>query len=143
VFLGITFSTRTSLASRYDYVLASDALYALLDTSGDEVVDQDELNAAGMAYISSDDGGLHASGDADASEVASDHATVLVELTLATPIVGDLDGDGDVDLSDLATLLGNYGTPSGMGPEDGDTDGDGDVDVQDLAALLGNYGIGT
>ncbi|MFQ5806226.1 MAG: hypothetical protein ACE5I3_07245 [Phycisphaerae bacterium] len=53
---------------------------------------------------------------------------------------GDLDGDLDVDLSDLAQLLGNYGTSSGASYEDGDLDGDGDVDLSDLAALLSVYG---
>ena len=53
---------------------------------------------------------------------------------------GDLDGDGDVGLSDLAQLLSNYGETSGMTYEDGDLDGDGDVDLADLAALLGVYG---
>ena len=53
---------------------------------------------------------------------------------------GDLDGDNDIDLADLATLLGNYGTTSGATYEDGDLDGDGDVDLQDLAALLAVYG---
>jgi len=54
---------------------------------------------------------------------------------------GDLDGDNDVDLSDLAQLLGNYGTTSGAAYEQGDLDGDGDVDLADLAALLGVYGV--
>lgn len=49
---------------------------------------------------------------------------------------GDVDGDGDVDLQDLATLLANFG---GAGPL-GDLDGDGDVDLQDLATLLANFG---
>jgi hypothetical protein len=53
---------------------------------------------------------------------------------------GDLDGDGDVDLTDLATLLANYGVTSGAAYEDGDLDGDGDVDLTDLAALLAVYG---
>ncbi len=53
---------------------------------------------------------------------------------------GDLDGDGDVDLTDLATLLTNYGMTSGATYEDGDLDADADVDLTDLAALLGVYG---
>ncbi|MFQ5807184.1 MAG: hypothetical protein ACE5I3_12115 [Phycisphaerae bacterium] len=53
---------------------------------------------------------------------------------------GDLDGDGDVDLSDLSILLSNYSATSGMVYEDGDLDNDGDVDLSDLAQLLANYG---
>ncbi len=52
---------------------------------------------------------------------------------------GDLDGDDDIDLSDLAQLLGNYGL-TGATYEDGDLDADGDVDLADLAALLAVYG---
>ncbi len=53
---------------------------------------------------------------------------------------GDLDEDNDIDLADLAQLLGGYGETSGMTYYDGDLDGDGDVDLADLAALLGHYG---
>ncbi len=53
---------------------------------------------------------------------------------------GDLDGDNDIDLADLAQLLSNYGTPSGAVYEDGDLDADGDVDLADLAGLLAVYG---
>ncbi|MBI5865253.1 MAG: hypothetical protein HZB38_12230 [Planctomycetes bacterium] len=56
------------------------------------------------------------------------------------PCTGDIDADADVDLSDLATLLSNFGTPSGATPEQGDLDGDHDVDLQDLANLLANFG---
>ena len=62
------------------------------------------------------------------------------EAFVAELIDGDLDYDGDVDLSDLAQLLANYGTPSGATYEDGDIDADGDVDLSDLAALLAHYG---
>jgi 6-phosphogluconolactonase (cycloisomerase 2 family) len=51
---------------------------------------------------------------------------------------GDLDGDGDVDLSDLGILLASYGIDDG-----GDLDGDGDTDLADLGILLANYGFGT
>ena len=70
----------------------------------------------------------------DAESVWSDPLSVHVV------IPGDLDGDGDVDLADLAQLLANYGTTSGATYEMGDIDGDGDVDLSDLAALLGHYG---
>ena len=55
---------------------------------------------------------------------------------------GDLDGDGDTDLSDLAALLAAYGTFSGdpnYNPA-ADFDSDGDVDLADLAFLLADYG---
>ena len=53
--------------------------------------------------------------------------------------VGDLDGDGDIDLTDLSTLLAHFGT-GGAAPADGDLDGDGDVDLTDLSTLLGVFG---
>jgi len=56
-----------------------------------------------------------------------------------TACPGDLDGDNDVDLSDLAQLLSHYGE-TGAAYEDGDLDGDGDVDLADLAELLAVYG---
>jgi hypothetical protein len=63
----------------------------------------------------------------------------------APPLPGDLDGDGDVDLYDLAELMGTYGSCTGE-PDYiplADIDGSGCVDLPDLAALLGNYGTGT
>jgi hypothetical protein len=53
---------------------------------------------------------------------------------------GDLDGDHDVDLTDLATLLSSFGTLSGASRADGDLDDDQDVDLSDLATLLARFG---
>ncbi len=65
---------------------------------------------------------------------------VMGQVTVSPQLPGDLDGDDDVDLSDLAALLGNFGL-TGVTPADGDLDADGDVDLTDLSTLLGNFGI--
>jgi hypothetical protein len=58
---------------------------------------------------------------------------------------GDVDGDGDTDLSDLAALLAAYlaceGDPD-YNPA-ADFDGSGCIDLSDLAALLADYLCGT
>jgi hypothetical protein len=64
----------------------------------------------------------------------------VFEVPAGPECLGDLDGDGDRDLTDLAQLLSNYGMTSGAAYEDGDLDADDDVDLDDLAALLAVYG---
>ena len=55
------------------------------------------------------------------------------------------DGDRDVDLADLAALLGAYGVCAGDPNYDpnADFDASGCVDLWDLLRLLSNYGAGT
>jgi hypothetical protein len=51
--------------------------------------------------------------------------------------VGDLDGNNAVDVSDLLTLLAQWGPCEGC---DGDLDGNDVVDVEDLLVLLAHWG---
>ena len=70
---------------------------------------------------------------------AAEHAAAMswVKANLASggePCPADLDGNGDVGASDLATLLAAWGTAGG------DLGGDGFTDAADLAALLASWG---
>jgi hypothetical protein len=56
---------------------------------------------------------------------------------LFPPAPGDIDGDGDVDTTDLLLLLAAWGPCPGC-PED--INGDGTVNTADLLLLLGNWG---
>jgi len=64
---------------------------------------------------------------------------------LIAPLEGDVNGDGVVDLVDLALLLMAYGSCEGDPNYDADADFDGSgcVDLVDLATLLSNYGAGS
>ncbi len=53
---------------------------------------------------------------------------------------GDIDGNCQIDLGDLAALLTRFGTLSGAYPGDGDLDRDGDVDLTDLSQMLAHFG---
>ncbi|RMF85927.1 MAG: hypothetical protein D6744_00520 [Planctomycetota bacterium] len=52
--------------------------------------------------------------------------------------VGDTDGDGDTDLTDLARLLANFDA-SPADPNDGDINNDDVVDLTDLALMLADF----
>lgn len=62
------------------------------------------------------------------------------DFRVAVVCPGDVDGDDQVDLADLTTLLAHFGVSEGATLDDGDLDADGDVDLADLAALLASFG---
>lgn len=75
----------------------------------------------------------------DTVDAGFDNACVSIAGSL-TP--GDLDGDGDVDLADLAVMLGAFGRCLGDPQYNAaaDLDSNGCVDLGDLSVLLGNFG---
>ena len=134
------------------------------DMNNDERVDLDDGDVAldtGLwfkaltmsATYDSENPGLEGSrdwhGDADAngSFDSSDEtrfgdlvAANCCEIAPDINCIGDLNGDGVVDLTDLSIMLSNFGTPSGATFAQGDMNGDGDVDLEDLAQLLAAFG---
>ena len=62
--------------------------------------------------------------------------------TVVSVLIGDLDGDCDVDLADLSILLGIYGSCDGDPDylEVADLDGDDCIGLGDLSLLLAHYG---
>lgn len=60
----------------------------------------------------------------------------VTRYTPPAPCTGDLNGDGNVDASDLATVLGAWGTSDATA----DLDHDGTVAASDLAVVLGAWG---
>jgi hypothetical protein len=65
---------------------------------------------------------------------------VLPIAPTAASWLGDANGDGQVNVADLADLAANFGMTSGATWETGDFDGNGTVNVADLADLAANFG---
>jgi hypothetical protein len=77
--------------------------------------------------------------DLAVANARSDNVSVLLN---RRGCAGDLDGDGDTDLTDLGILLADFGCVV-PGPCAGDLDNDGDTDLADLGILLADFGCGS
>ncbi|MBN1491444.1 MAG: hypothetical protein JXA69_16145 [Phycisphaerae bacterium] len=69
--------------------------------------------------------------------------TAWLDLDARTGSLGDLDGDGDVDLSDFSTFQACFNGPNRPPAQNGcdqaDSDGDADVDLTDFSAFQGCF----
>ncbi len=98
---------------------------------------------AETTYARADLGGGYASAlDVWFDDVCVEVGPVRFGCVASGSPVGDIDGDGDVDLADLALMLSSYNLCVGDANynPDADLDGSGCVDLSDLALLLANYG---
>jgi hypothetical protein len=129
------------------------AFFAAPHTPADDfTVDWHTIDGGGEMFTTGGDfelSGTTGQPDAGALMTGGDFELVggfwVIAFAGPEPIPGDVDGDGDVDLNDLASLLSAYGSSTGD-PDynpNADFDNDGDVDLTDLATLLSNYGLGT
>lgn len=59
---------------------------------------------------------------------------IIVNVILPPECPSDVDGDGAVGVTDLLSLLADWGTP------EGDINGDGTTNVMDLLSLLADWG---
>ncbi len=138
---GCQFVARTGLTATFDDEADDFACLCTISGSG---------NPSGDNLLSAFDG-APAAGDWTLTVVdagAGDFGT-LVDWSIslggaddpcgAGGCVGDLDNDGDRDISDLAILLSQFGSSGGT--FSADIDGDGDVDISDLAQLLSVFGV--
>ncbi len=62
--------------------------------------------------------------------------------TLSPPIIGDLDGDGFVGITDLNIVLGNWNESTPLDNPASDPTSDGFVGIEDLNLVLGNWNAG-
>ncbi len=107
-------------------------------TSGDNFLSHSELSAhfgLGSATVVDE---LRVDWPDGSSTILTDVAANQTLTVASGPVMvtGDLTGDGLVNASDLAQLLGSWGVCGGC---PADIDGDGTVTAADLAMLLGNW----
>ncbi len=104
--------------------------------------DDDDGTESGSAYVFGGFGDCNENGELDLCDIAEgtssdDNNNGMPDECEPPPCPWDLDGSGAVGVSDLLSLLTQWGTDPGGPP---DFDGNGSVGVPDLLALLANWG---
>lgn len=98
--------------------------------------DATSFDYAGIAVAASTDAALIGAYQADLTGANTAGAAYVFALACCP---GDVNGDGTINLTDIATLLANFGQ-TGATWSTGDLNGDGLVDLSDLAIALSQYG---
>ncbi len=143
------FGTSLLVGAARDATLVSDAgsAYLFHRNEGNRWIETAKLVASNADE--DDQLGFSASLDQEYAIVGSLHgdgatvdsgATYVYDLSTLCTIVGDIDGDGDVDGADLILLLGAWGSCDDCRNCAADLTGDCLVDPSDLLILLGNWG---
>ena len=130
--------TDVPLLNGNQFLVMSSAKHVQLkigDTNLDGDVDQDDADLLTATLVGGSDQPQY---DVDGNGLVQQADLDL----LNTLLMGDLDGDGFVGLTDLNLVLGNWNQSVTPGA-DADPSGDGFVGIEDLNAVLGAWNLGT
>ena len=128
--------------SRLDADLATMSASTFFGGSGADAITDILLDPDGNVYFTgysnSDDLPMAANGYDPTYNGGTDAYVAKLDKMLCA-CMGDLNGDGVINLRDLAQLLGHYGAVRAAYAQ-GDLNGDGTIDMSDLAHMLSVYG---
>lgn len=60
-------------------------------------------------------------------------------ITINSPIIGDINGDGNINIDDLLAAINAWGQAGAPGTIPADVDGNGVVDIDDLLLVINNW----
>ncbi len=142
------FSFNVSAGMHYDIQVFDlgipDAAITLYDGSGNYISDDSGSNTGGthaqVGYNATSDGVMYVAISAQIGSYG-DYALLINESE--PTLVGDIDGDGFVGLSDLDLVLGSWNQTVPPADSAVDLSGDGYVGLDDLDIVLANWNAGT
>ena len=130
------------LTSNFNTKFPAPAAVAEVDVTADVQAWVDGEDNFGWGFIPTGTNGVDWD-SAEAADVAV-RPQLIIEFVdvedVPDLLEGDVDGDGDVDLTDFNLLKDNFGISEGATRGEGDLDGDGDVDLTDFNILKDNFG---